>query len=1118
MTHTIFVGDVLEWCAAYEGPRYHALFCDPPYCLQSISKRFGAEEAAPAQYGTDGAFRRSAGGFMGCKWDDDIAFRPQTWAALAAHLYPGAYVFAFAGKGQHRQACAMEDAGLIIHNPMVWVNGSCLSADTEILTPDGWKPYTTLLIGSLVIGYSVDEDTLQSMPVEEVFVYDYNQTAYRLQSDRTDQLVTGNHRCLVQRQGRWCFEEARSLDRQEIVPICESRDLLSDLRQDAIGSCLLVAQVQEDTCMQPGMQPGHTQAGIPSNLDVLSDLRQTLLSQTQSGGKGENLSDVQYRLCCDHAEQAISESRVPLPYLRESDPRLRLSIKKGEVAANLRQSMSRRSTQPGAQETRRRLLADNATQTRPKAPQEALVAESGENLSYLRQSLSDLSGMAQETQKRADLQQEMSREDCHCQAASACTQRSGKSFPGSPGTLAQIRDGAEPLELERGRNAQAQPRQLRNHQICEVSDPLPANGTQRRLRDGTSALRRSGHGALSFARGSRSPQEPQPARQCPDQLATVRLQLGSQAVRASRHTCSDLVTVTPVHYQGLVWCVRVRSGAFVARRNGHVFLTGNSFPKATRIDTQIDDAAGVEQIRVPNPKAKQQTGQSGTAGFGTKAANDTLFLPSTDLAKAWAGHRYGGQAIKSAVEHLIVAQKPYAGRPVDCITKTGGGALNVEAGRVGKQSVRTSPRSDTLHLKSNSLGDSWSGIVDESERSGRWPSTALFDAQTILSLEPDQREFFHVTNWNAEVQEALEMADAAGQKCVLCNCLFNLENGYNDSEKELSCNKNDPTNPVKTVERSSTERTLQLDFALDSVPDSLPPACADRSKSNRSSARNVQSSLSTMPATITSIVANDAPMTLENEIVKVVKSAENLCGSCAIYIARTLVQIKHEKIQALPPGLDFISEHKRPILFQSLVQLVESQGNTDTIPTIQSLKKWCGSVRDVINTDTSREKSKRRCEYVPSPLIYPDCPAIYVPKSGTRERSEGLEGLPLMPGTDWPQAGVAVGSRRGSMTRNHHPCCKPLDLCQYLCRLLLPPDLYAPRRILIPFAGSGSECVGALLAGWEHIQGIEGQADYAEIAEHRLKYWAAQPRLFDTDKPAATTVASAGQVALEWEE
>lgn len=110
--------DVLQWAGEYDGPAFHAMFCDPPYHLTSITKRFGKAGSKPAQYGKDGAFARLSGGFMNTDWDGEnyIAFRPETWAALAEHLYPGAFGMAFASsRGWHRLAVAIEDAGLIIH-------------------------------------------------------------------------------------------------------------------------------------------------------------------------------------------------------------------------------------------------------------------------------------------------------------------------------------------------------------------------------------------------------------------------------------------------------------------------------------------------------------------------------------------------------------------------------------------------------------------------------------------------------------------------------------------------------------------------------------------------------------------------------------------------------------------------------------------------------------------------------------------------------------------------------------------------------------------------------------------------------------------------------------------
>jgi len=78
--------------------------------------------------------------------------------------------------------------------------------------------------------------------------------------------------------------------------------------------------------------------------------------------------------------------------------------------------------------------------------------------------------------------------------------------------------------------------------------------------------------------------------------------------------------------------------------------------------------------------------------------------------------------------------------------------------------------------------------------------------------------------------------------------------------------------------------------------------------------------------------------------------------------------------------------------------------------------------------------------------------------------------------------------------RNRHPTLKPIALAKWLATLLLPPEEYAPRRILIPFLGSGSEAIGAGLVGWENITGIEMDPETCEIAEARLAHWLKEPR------------------------
>jgi site-specific DNA-methyltransferase (adenine-specific) len=73
--------------------------------------------------------------------------------------------------------------------------------------------------------------------------------------------------------------------------------------------------------------------------------------------------------------------------------------------------------------------------------------------------------------------------------------------------------------------------------------------------------------------------------------------------------------------------------------------------------------------------------------------------------------------------------------------------------------------------------------------------------------------------------------------------------------------------------------------------------------------------------------------------------------------------------------------------------------------------------------------------------------------------------------------------------KNPHKAVKPIELCKRLARLLLPPKRETSRKILVPYAGTGSEVIGAVLAGWDHVHGIEIDESYVDIARHRLRYW-----------------------------
>lgn len=71
----------------------------------------------------------------------------------------------------------------------------------------------------------------------------------------------------------------------------------------------------------------------------------------------------------------------------------------------------------------------------------------------------------------------------------------------------------------------------------------------------------------------------------------------------------------------------------------------------------------------------------------------------------------------------------------------------------------------------------------------------------------------------------------------------------------------------------------------------------------------------------------------------------------------------------------------------------------------------------------------------------------------------------------------------GMNERVEHPTQKPLALCD---KLILSAKPKADGMVLVPFAGSGSECVSAKMLGMDFI-GFEINPDYIKIANERLK-------------------------------
>jgi len=177
--------------------------------------------------------------------------------------------------------------------------------------------------------------------------------------------------------------------------------------------------------------------------------------------------------------------------------------------------------------------------------------------------------------------------------------------------------------------------------------------------------------------------------------------------------------------------VTVATGAFVARRNGKVFVTGNSgFPKSHDVSKAIDKAAGAERevVGFDAAKAAQQTAKSGTRSYDDFAGSvGDITAHATEAAKQWQGW---GTALKPAWEPIIVARKPLIGTVAANALAHGTGGLNIDACRVEATSRPKIERNNQYRPENFNL-PSGSKLAGETSL-GRWP------ANLILSYPVDE--------------------------------------------------------------------------------------------------------------------------------------------------------------------------------------------------------------------------------------------------------------------------------------------------------------------------------------------------------------------------------------------
>ena len=418
-----------------------------------------------------------------------------------------------------------------------------------------------------------------------------------------------------------------------------------------------------------------------------------------------------------------------------------------------------------------------------------------------------------------------------------------------------------------------------------------------------------------------------------------------------------------------------------------------------------------------------------------------------------------GTALKPAMELWTLARKPLIGTVAENVMRYSTGGINVDGCRVegeigsgvwGASNKSVNP--ERTFVGSPDAAD----YRTEQHPLGRFPANVIHDgSEEVVAGFPNSGN----GNGNGSYNYAGRVYDNKDTSM------------FNGDKPQAPSNFNDSGSAARFFKCCPQE--IICPFCLTTIDEhDIMSSCKN------TNAPNAEKNLKTSQAITGNTALPNVTQNPSELIAQSVKSAGNLCGSCATVIAQSLVAMRQGQDPALVHGWDFISERKKQILIKCLASFVEILGNTDTTPTMDSLNLLFGYVFHAIENYTEPISERTDTEICRSSRLK------YCAKASKAERDEGLYGMdrgePPASARSKPAEGRT--SALGAPRANNHPTVKPLALMQYLCRLITPTN----GTVLDPFAGSGSTLIAAKLENFNYI-GIEREPEYCKIAEARLK-------------------------------
>ena len=225
-----------------------------------------------------------------------------------------------------------------------------------------------------------------------------------------------------------------------------------------------------------------------------------------------------------------------------------------------------------------------------------------------------------------------------------------------------IERGEEP-SVERGSDLQKEKREIcrSENKVCKMSEGVSSNGEKGRVCNGTQIESSTGDTKTTNKNGVCSSYQSQRNGQQDTELNAIQDERGTQEIRTRTTYHTTLATIEKIEYTGTIFCPTVSTGAFVARRNGQVFITGNSgFPKSLNIGKAVDKLQGNEKEWVS--KSPFQASEEAELRSAGKCQSGRTTHP--DITKGTSEWEGWGTALKPAHEPICMARKPLSEKTV----------------------------------------------------------------------------------------------------------------------------------------------------------------------------------------------------------------------------------------------------------------------------------------------------------------------------------------------------------------------------------------------------------------------------------------------------------------------